>query len=79
MHITHIIRDWLEENGVWWLPYPSKSLDLNLIKYFWLKLKEIIFEIYPKLLIIGRGTEAYKYILVKAIHEAIAMFNNKAQ
>ena len=64
---------------MWWLFYPSKSLDLNPIKHFWLKLKKIIFEMHPKLLIIGRGTEAHKYMLVKVIHKAIAVFNNEAQ
>ena len=39
----------------------------------------MIFEIYPELLIIGRGAEARKYTLVKVIYEAMAVFNYEAQ
>ena len=34
---------------------------------------------YLKLLIMGRGAEACKYILVKIIHKVIAVFNSEAQ
>ena len=79
VHTAHIIRDWLEENGVWWLPHPAKSPDLNPIKHFWLKLKESIFEMHPELLTMGRGAEARRNALVEAIHEAMAVFNGEAQ
>ena len=39
----------------------------------------MIFKIYPKLLIIGRGAEARKYILVEAIYKVMAVFNSEAQ
>ena len=34
---------------------------------------------HPKLLIMGRGTEARKYILIKIIYEVITVFNDEAQ
>ena len=34
---------------------------------------------HPKLLIMGRGAEARKYMLVKIIYKVMAVFNNKAQ
>ena len=75
MHTTHIIRDWLVENRVWYLSYPVKSLDLNPIKYFWLKLKELLHRLYPELKIMGGGVEARKNKLVKAIYTTIAKIN----
>ena len=79
MHTAHIIRDWMCENGVWWLPHPAKSLDLNPIEHFWLKLKELIFCMYPELLTMMRGPEARKDALEAAVHEAMAVINGYEQ
>ena len=79
VHIAHIIRDWLLENGVWFLPHPAKSPDLNPIEHFWLKLKELIFQMHPELLAMIRGAEARKDQLEITIHEAMAVFNGMEQ
>ena len=57
MHIAHIIRDWLIENGVWYLFYSAKSPDLNPIKHFWIKLKELLHKIHPELESMGGGVK----------------------
>ena len=75
MHTAHIIRDWLVENRVWYLPHPAKSPDLNLIKHFWLKLKELLYRLHPELKTMGGGVEARKDKLVEAIHATMAENN----
>ena len=75
MHTAHIIQDWLVENSVWYLSYPAKSSDLNTIKYFWLKLKELLYKLYPELEIMGGGIKARKNTLVKIIHVTITVIN----
>ena len=75
MHTAHIIRDWLVENGVWYLPHPAKSPDLNPIEHFWLKLKELLYKLHPELLDMGGGVETRKAALVEAIHKTMAVIN----
>ena len=75
MHTAHIIRDWLLENGVWWLPHPAKGPDLNPIEHFWLKLKELLYKLHPELLTMKGGVERRKDALVEAIHHIMAEIN----
>ena len=60
VHTAHIIRNWLVENGVWYLPHPAKSSDLNPIEHFWLKLKELLHRLHPELKTMGGGVDARK-------------------
>ena len=75
VHTAHIVRDWLVENGVWYLPHPAKSPDLNPIEHFWLKLKELLYKLHPELLDMGGGVETRKDALVEAIHKTVAVIN----
>ena len=75
VHTAHIVRDWLVDNGVWYLPHPAKSPDLNPIEHFWLKLKELLHRLHPELKTMGRGVDARKDKLVEAIHATIAEIN----
>ena len=75
MHTAHIIRDWLLENGVWFLPHPAKSPDLNPIEHFWLKLKELLHKLHPELRTMGGGVERRKDTLVEAIDHTMAVIN----
>ena len=68
MYIAYIIGDWILENGVWWLLYPAKSPDLNLIEHFWLKFKELLYKWYPELKIMNGGVKKRKDALVKVIY-----------
>ena len=60
---------------MWYLPYPAKSPDLNPIKYFWLKFKELLHKLYSKLKTIDGGVDTRKDKLVKAIYTTIAKIN----
>ena len=79
VHTAHIVRDWLLENGVWWLPHPGKSPDLNPIEHFWLKLKELVHSMHPELMTMGKRAEARKDALETAVHQAMAVFNGFEQ
>ena len=63
------------ENSVKYLSYPAKSPNLNTIKYFWLKLKELLHKLYPELEVMGGGVEAHKDALVEAIYAIMAVIN----
>ena len=75
VHTAHIIRDWLTENGVWYLPHPAKSPDLNPIEHFWLKLKELLHRWHPELKTMRGGVEKRKDALEKAIRQTINRIN----
>ena len=75
VHTAHIIRDWLEENGVWFLPHPAKSPDLNPIEHFWLMFKELLHQLHPELMTMRGGVEKRKDALVEAIHHTMAEIN----
>ena len=72
VHTAHIIRDWLVENGVWYLPHPGKSPDLNPIEHFWLMFKQLLHKLHPELMDMGGGVERRKDVLVEAIHHIMA-------
>ena len=42
---------------MWYLLYSAKSPDLNPIKYFWLKLKELLHRLHPELKTMGGGAK----------------------
>ena len=75
VHIAHIIGDWLHENGVWWLPHPARSPDLNPIEHFWLFFKELLHRLHPELLTMRGGVKKRKDALVEAIHHTMAEIN----
>ena len=59
------------ENGVWWLPHPAKSPDLNPIEHFWLKFKELLHKWHPELKTMNGGVKKRKDALVEAIHQTM--------
>ena len=67
-HIAHLTIQLLEQLSIWVLPHPPKSLDLNLIKHMWKKLKKLILMLNSELLIM-RGD---KVIEKNALKDAIA-------
>ena len=56
-----------------------KSPDLNPIKYFWLKLKELLHKWHPELRTMRGGVKKKKDTLIKAIHQTIAVINGGDQ
>ena len=49
IHMSNLVKEWLETHGVWTLDFPLYSPDLNPIKHLWLALKRKIFELHPEL------------------------------
>ena len=48
---------------------------MNPIKYFWLKLKELLHKLHPELRTMGGGVKRRKNTLVKAIYHTMAVIN----
>ena len=69
-HIAHFTIQLLEQLGIWVLPHPPKSPDLNPIEHMWKKLKELVHMLNPKLLIMRGGKVAKKNALKDAIAQA---------
>ena len=49
IHTAGIVRDWLENHGIWVLEWPPYSPDLNPIEHIWWALKKKIHELHPEL------------------------------
>ena len=79
VHTAHVVRDWLVNIGVWFLPHPGKSPDLNVIEHFWWKLKELVHKLHPELDTMGRSKDARINALERAVHEAMAAFKEEMQ
>ena len=57
VHTAIKTRNLMMDYGVWWLPNPPRSPDLNPIEHFWLRLKEAVHRIHPELISMQGGKE----------------------
>ena len=67
IYTAHIIKEWLEEQGIdvmEWLPY---SLDLNLIENLWALLKAEMYRLYPELVGAPNNAETLDLLIRCAI------------
>ena len=58
IHTAHIVRNWLENNGIHTLEFPAISPDLNPIERVWAALKKKVLQLYPELHELGNSEEA---------------------
>ena len=79
VHTAYVVRDLIEEYGVWMLPHPGKSPDLNPIEHFWWKLKELVHELHPELETMGLSKDARIDALEQAVHHAMTVINGFEQ
>ena len=49
IHMSNLVKMWLETHGVWTLDFPPYSPDLNPIEHLWLALKRKILKLYLEL------------------------------
>ena len=49
IHTAHIIREWLQENGVDVMDWPPYSSNLNPIENLWALLKAEMYRLFPEL------------------------------
>ena len=69
IHMSNLVKEWLETHGVWTLDFPPYSPDLNPIEHLWLALKRKILELHPELEQMGQSKEDLER-LIKACKEA---------
>ena len=69
IHMSNLVKMWLEMHGVWTLDFPPYSPDLNPIKHLWLVLKRKILKLHPELEQMGQSKEDLER-LIKACKEA---------
>lgn len=64
IHTAHIIRDWLEENGIDVIDY---SPNLNPIEIIWALLKAEMYRLFPDLAEMANTEATKKYLINCAI------------
>jgi transposase len=69
IHTAKKVKQFFKENAIPLLDWAPYSLDINLIKHVWAKMKEWIVKYYPELSTIKKSEAAYD-LLAKAIVEA---------
>ena len=69
IHTAKKIQTWLEDNGIAVLDWPPYSPDMNPIEHVWAKLKELVHEMHPELMHMGKSEED-QLALSRAIIEA---------
>jgi transposase len=74
IHMSNLVKMWLETHGVWMLDFPPYSPDLNPIEHLWLALKRKILELHPELEQMGQSKEDLER-LIKACKEAWLAIN----
>ena len=69
IHMSNLVKMWLETHGVWTLDFPPYLPDLNPIEHLWLALKRKILELHPELKQMGQSKEDLER-LIEAYKEA---------
>ena len=69
IHMSNLVKEWLETHGVWTLDFPLYSPNLNPIKYLWLALKRKILKLHLELEQMGQSKEDLER-LIEACKEA---------
>ena len=72
VHTARLIRDLLMDLGVWWLPHPARSPDLNAIEHFWFKFKETVHRLHSELIDMQKGREKLIEAMKGAVRDAFA-------
>ena len=63
IHISKLVKKWLETHSVWTLDFPPYSPDLNPIEHLWRALKRKILELHPELEQMGQSQEDLDYLI----------------
>ena len=70
VHNARVAKAVLEELGVWSLPHPATSPDLNPIEHLWFRIKELVHKRHPELTTMRGSKDTRKDALKQAIREA---------
>ena len=63
IHMSKLVKQWLETHGVWTLDFPPYSPDLNPIEYLWRALKRKILKLHLELEQMGQSQEDLDYLI----------------
>jgi len=56
IHTAAKTKEWLDAHGVWVLPHPPHSPDLNPIEHVWKKMKDVLHRDFPALHLLKNNT-----------------------